>query len=443
MTPPFSLFLALRYIRPRRSIVSAVSVLAAVGVMLCVGAMTVVIAVMVGFESKIKEIVLGMEPHIYAYPQQAGMPLDPTGEEVLWEDVADRLRSAPGIRSVSPMVEDTVFVESSSEPVPGMMRAIDLATDPKAAEIRRLVEEEGIGEFDLKGSKAVIGSDLARRIQRDFQVGDTITLYSPNNIREIVRAVRDLQEDEDRKDDQEEWRAINKLVLPIDLEVTGVFDSIQYGNYLFVPLHIGQEIFELKDEVGGLAVELDEPYKAVEVRNAAVFPALPDGWAAPTWTEQRAQFFETIRNERIMMYVVMGVVFLAAAFGIMAVVLTVAIQKRHEIGVLRALGARLRQIIGGFLGLGMGIGLVGVPLGFLAAKLILDQRNNLQKYLKKVGIDLFPPEALRSVPEIPAKIQGSDLLIIGGIAFVLASIAGLSPTFSRARVDPAKALRDQ
>jgi lipoprotein-releasing system permease protein len=211
---------------------------------------------------------------------------------------------------------------------------------------------------------------------------------------------------------------------------------------ILVPLEIGQDLYELGTDVHGLSVELDDPFIADIVNRESINEIIPTGWQSQTWIERNKQLFATIRNERGMMYFVLFFIILVAAFSTMNTMITVTVQKRHEIGVMKALGAKISQIVGVFIGQGLIVGFIGSISGLAAGSLVLYYRNAIRGILSKnLGVEIFPEE-MYGVAEIPAQIIPSDITIICLGAFVLCTLAALPPAYMVARLDPAKALRD-
>ena len=169
---------------------------------------------------------------------------------------------------------------------------------------------------------------------------------------------------------------------------------------------------------------------------------LTPNWHSQTWMKKHQLFFEQIRNERAMMYFVLFFIVIVAAFSIMNTMITVTVQKRKEIGVMKALGAREKQIVWVFLAQGMVVGVIGTLVGLAAGNLVIEFREPLRQGLKAAfGMNIFP-EGLYGVAEIPERRRLLDMGIICVGAFVLCTLAALVPAWFAARLDPAKALRE-
>jgi len=434
----FSLFLALRYLKPKRTFVSVITLLSVIGVCFGVTALMVVISVMAGFEREIKETVLGFEPHI-TLVDYGGKRFDENGFALGngWAEVQRAVEALPEVEAVSPFIEGPVFLEVGSEPLAALMRAIDPVED---VQLEDLKEQQLVGTFDLEGNKVVLGADIAGRY--GVRLGDMVTVYAPSGVKDLVGAVRELEDDGGTEDAKEAISGIRQMLLPFDLEVSGILGSPQHGQALFLPLDIGLQLSELEDAVPTLAVRTTDPFRTNEFV-ARVLGALPEtGWDAVTWTERHANRFAAVRMERTMMYFVLFIIMLVAGFCIMVTMITVTVQKRQEIGVIGAVGARVSQIVWVFLGQGMVVGAVGVLSGLGLGALILHNRNHIRELIRVVTQKEIFDSSIYGVIEIPSRVLPVDLAVISGGAFMLCSLAALVPALFAARIDPAKALRN-
>ena len=275
-------------------------------------------------------------------------------------------------------------------------------------------------------------------------IGEHIEAFSTADIEPIVADLFDAADNDKLSDDELRSRVkelTESIKTPKDMIVTGIFDSVRYGEMILVPLEIGQDLYELEANVHGLSIELKDPFLADKI-NKEIIELLPFGWNSETWIQRNKQLFATIRNERGMMYFVLFFIILVAAFSTMNTMITVTVQKRHEIGVMKALGARVSQIVGVFIGQGLIVGLIGSVSGLAAGSLVLNNRNGIRDVLsQRLGLEIFPEE-MYGVAEIPAQIVSSDIAIICIGAFILCTLAALPPAYMVSCLDPAKALRD-
>jgi lipoprotein-releasing system permease protein len=445
----FSLFLALRYLRPKRTSVSIITLISVLGVTLGVGVLVLVIAVMTGFEAKLKETILGFEPHI-ALVQMGGMP-DPSDIEEddplfpsRWDQVQAKFRALPGVKAVFPYVAGNVLIEvgekGDKRRIAPQMRAVDTEDPDQVKQLDDLFGEET--PPPLEQDCVFISTMLADEL--GIGLGDTVSLVASKNLEEVLDAMDEVEADESIAKEERSDRLkekIEELMLPVEVEVTGVFESPWFASMIVLPLSIGQELYSLRANVHALSVQLEDPY-LVDIEAKKLVQEMPEYWGMNTWISRNKGRFDAVRNERAMMSFVLFFIVIVAAFSIMNTMITVTVQKRKEIGVMKALGATEDQIIWVFLSQGMIVGLLGTATGVGLGALVTHYRNEIRaKFSEWFSVDIFPADVY-SIAEIPAKIVASDIIMISVGAFILCALAAWIPAKIAARLDAAKALRD-
>ncbi len=410
MRLPFSLFLGLRYLRPRRTLFSAVTVLSLLGVLLGVMVLVVVISVMTGFDDMWREKILGFNAHITMTPVSGGsFDADPA--------FLDDLKSTPGIEGASPFIYGLAFLSHEGRVGSPIMRGVREADERSVSAVPDRME---YGAFDLQDGGIVLGTELARRL--GASVGDTVLAYSPQSF---------LSQDE--------------LRLPTELEVRGIFRVGMFdldAGYALVSLATARSLFGVERGVQGIQLKAADPSApAVEALARKLDALHGPGLQAQTWMDQNRQLFSALQVEKNMMYFLLVFIVIVAAFGITNTLITVTVQKTREIGLLKALGYRGPAIAGVFLWQGWVAGTLGSGLGIAAGLGVLEYRNDLLRFLnERMGVGLLPPE-LYQLAEIPSRTLPGDLVIIAGVALLICTLAGLIPAWRAARLDPASALR--
>jgi lipoprotein-releasing system permease protein len=425
---PFSLFLALRYLKPKRTFLSIITLISVLGVMLGVTVLILVISVMTGFDRELRQKVIDFDAHIVV-----------TSEDILtnWRELTGKIRNTPGVVATAPFVQGPVIADFQGRRMTPSIRAIDPEAEEKVVPLRKFVKQ---GALDLEGESALLGVELARQLR--VGVGDKVTIFSPGNVGHVIDAMKRL---ENAKGDEEK-KVIDELrdvILPKELTVTGIFETGHYvhdSGYLLVPLYIGQELYGLGDAVHGITVRTDDPYSAERVKERIQEFLTPPTFAE-TWIDMNHQYFEAVRLERTVMFFLLFFIVVVAAFGIMSTLITVTVQKRREIGIVKALGANITQIIWVFLGQGTVVGLFGTLTGLGLGMTLIRYRNEFSHWLAStLHIEIFPREVYQ-FSEIPAQVVPQDVWIICISAFLICSLAALIPAYFAARLDPVKALR--
>jgi lipoprotein-releasing system permease protein len=384
-----------------------------------------VISVMTGFERELTRKVLGFDAHLMV--SNSGVMED-------WPEVMKEVSANKEVTAVAPFVQGPVLVEFQNRRMAPKIRGIDPDLEGKVTNIRDFIVA---GAFDLDGDKVVLGSELARTLGAG--VGDKINIFSPANLNQILDELDRVE----KQGDKASASALKQMILPTELEVTGIFESGRYlydSEFVLVPLHIGQEIYNLGGGAHGLAVKTLDPFVAERVKNELNDTLTPPNMAL-TWIDLNKQLFDAIRMERNVMFFLLLFIILVAAFGIMNTLITVTVQKTREIGIMKALGARTIQIIGVFLAQGVVVGVFGTLTGLLTGITLVQYRNQVSDWLAStLGIEVFP-RSIYQFSEIPAEVIPKDVAIICISAFIICSLAALIPAWFAARLDPVKALR--
>ena len=421
----FSLFLALRYLKPKRTFLSIITLISILGVTLGVMVLILVISVMTGFERELTRKVVGFDAHLVV--SNSGVMED-------WPEVMKMVSANKEVTAVAPFVQGPVLVEFQDRRMAPKIRGIDPDLEGKVTNIRDFII---VGSLDLDGDKAILGSELARTLSAN--VGDKINIFSPGNINQILQELDRVE----KEGDKTSATALKQMILPMELTVAGIFESGRYlydSEFLLVPLHIGQEIYSLGGGAHGLAVKTRDPFLADQVKNELNASLTPPNLAL-TWIDLNKQLFEAIRMERNVMFFLLLFIILVAAFGIMNTLITVTVQKTREIGIMKALGARTIQIIGVFMAQGIVVGIFGTLTGLVTGIVLVQYRNQVSNWLATtLGVEVFP-RSVYQFSEIPAEVVPSDVIIICVSAFVICSFAALIPAWFAARLDPVKALR--
>ena len=396
--------------------------------MLGVTVLILVISVMTGFDRELRQKVIDFDAHILVGT-----------EDVLrdWRELKTKIDNTPGVVATAPYIQGPVIVEFQNRRVAPLIRGVDPVEEEKVIPLRKSIK---YGNLNLEGDSTVLGIELARKLQAN--VGDKITVYSPGNLGQILDGIKKL---ENAKGDEEK-KAIDQLrevILPKELTITGIFETGHYlhdSEYLLVPVYVGQELYGLQDGLHGITVRTDNPYSAERVKQAIEQFLQPPEYAQ-TWIDMNHQFFEAVRLERSVMFFLLFFIVVVAAFGIMSTLITVTVQKRREIGIMKALGANIAQVIWVFLGQGTVVGLFGTLTGLGLGMTLIRYRNEFSQWLATtLHIEVFPREVYQ-FSAIPAEVIPRDVAIICISAFFICSIAALIPAYFAARLDPVKALR--
>lgn len=427
MTSNAVLFLARRYLRAKRSFVSIITVISILGVAVGVLMMIVVNAVMQGFEGEFREALIGYQPHMLIKPAD-GKPALPTEVEAILE----KLRSWPEIQASTPYVGGIVYLELEGAQTGAPL--FGLPPDGEAFYMDKIAKHRMDGSLDLQDD-AIITADVAAA-ELNASIGNKLAIYPSSNVTSAVRRFRAAS---DLDDENKRHAAYKEIKLrPREIALTGYTRAESAGHFAYTTLATAQKIFGFEGTLTGALVEVKQPneIKALHQRllDAKV---IPEGWSATLWTDVGDARLAAMSNERFMMFFILGIIGLVAAFAVMNTTITVTTQKRREIGVLAALGTRQGQIVRIFVSQAAVVGVVGTLVGLLGSGLVLTYRNTIRAWLAGGGAadGMF-------LATIPAHIDPVFITFTCVGSILLCLVAAFPPAYLASRVDPAVALRD-
>jgi lipoprotein-releasing system permease protein len=419
---PFELLLALRYLRPRRTFVSVVTLISVLGVTLGVAVLIVVISVFTGFEHKLREKILGFNPHLRV--------LEANGTMHDFAGVAKTISANPNVKAVAPFVMGQVLVETKpssgpSENAAPLVRGLDSKLEARISALPASIIK---GKLDLSGRGVVIGIELARQLK--VAVGETLLVYSPADLIQWRQQVAGRTEKEPQPD---------------DYEVRGIFDSGYYAynrSLITVSLENAQKMYNLGRSVHGLLVVIEDPYRGGIVRKQ-LEQSLGPRFEISTWMDENAELLGQVAVTRNVEFYLLFFIMIVAALCILSALITFVIQKTREVGMLKALGATDLQVAGLFLSQSGFIGTLGIGAGFALGRLALSYRNEFLHFLNRtLRADLLDP-SIYGFGDLPALIVPGDMTLICGSAFLICLLGGVAPAWLAARLKPVEALRHE
>jgi len=407
---PFSLFLALKYMKPKRTFLSVISVISVIGVMLGVAVLIIVLSVMSGFDDMWRDKILGFDAHITVSRQGV---LEDT------DRLADIIRTVDGVSGVAPYVQGLVFIQHDGVVQTPLMRGIDVEQEKQ---VSRLPSHMVAGRFTLEEDEVIIGRELALRM--GIQVGDKLLVYSPQSF----------------------ISGRDEVSLPEEMRVAGIFEIGMWEydiGFILMPMAIARDLYGIDSGAHALRVMTRDPYQVRTIGRQISRKLILDypDISVKTWMDLNRQLFDALRVEKNMMFFLLIFIVLVAAFGITNSLIIVVVQKTKEVGLLKALGFSSGSIMRVFFWQGWIQGVAGCILGLGLGLVILHYRNGIMRWMAvALHMELFPKE-LYHLSEIPSRTSLADVLLVAGLSMIICTLAGLAPAWRAARLDPAQALR--
>ena len=438
------LFLAGRYLRPRRSMVSMITLCSLIGVTLGVAVLMVVLAVMTGFTDLMKSKLIETQAHF-----QVRVP----GGSFAIRDylpIVDEIKKAGA--EASPVILNPVLVQYR-HPVfneygtqVGYRQSFDarsyiIGVDREELTGRIKLDKSSLkdGTLDFAGAPdsldsrgIVIGDAMARRM--GLKVGDKIILHSANRLSELVKFAPD-----GRMTANESGSAY----IPPEFTVRGIYSLGKFdfdNSAMFIDYGEAADLFNLR-YTGATAVFGwgRDPFDQ-KALIAGLRKSIPN-YEVVTWEDNNRRLLEVLNVEKRMMFFLLIFIVLVAAFSITGTLITSVYQKTREIGLLKALGASDRVVTGIFIGQGMLIGVIGSISGVALGTLVISLRNHILHLVSNcTGMELFPKE-FYYFNELPAHIVPQDVAFIVISSILLCTLGAVLPAWRAARLAPARALR--
>ncbi len=406
-------FISLRYLRAKKAegFISVIAGFSFVGIALGVATLIVVMAVMNGFRDELIKRVLGVDGHVAV--------VAPAGQGIQnYEDLRQRLAKDEDVISVIPMVEGQVMVTSRAASVGALARGIsreDLKQKPLLFES---IPDEALQQFDGMNG-VVMGKGLARRL--GAYAGDVVSLISPQTRSTVLGSIPRMKE----------------------FTVLGTFEvgMFEYdNNILLMPLQAGQVFFKRPDAASMLELTLKDP-QAASSKADDIRKNLTDFYYLTDWMRTHHQFFNALKVERNVMFLILTLIVLVAAFNIISSLIMLVKSKTQDIAILRTMGLSRASVMRIFFLNGATIGVIGTLVGVTLGLLVALNLPAIQHWLESVtGAELFSAE-IYYLSSLPAKVLPEDVTNVTLMALALSFIATLYPAWKAAKTDPAEVLR--
>lgn len=415
------LFLAWRYLKPKRNAVSFITCMSVVGVTLGVAVLIVVLAVMTGFTDEMKDKMIDTMAHMQIQDYRLGYIANPAS-------VVKEVK-ALGCEA-SPIIYKHGLIQKGEHLIPKVVIGIRPDEKSSSIDVKRYMF---VGEFSLKKGEAVVSDVIAQEL--NLRIGEKIILHSPSKITKMFK----YEEGKGFKFNEDKA----KVFLPDEYRISGFFSFGKYdfdSSVIFINIDDAADLFELPwDSATSVYVKTKDPFhlQGIQDELQKKFPALQ----ILSWQQLNRQFLGVLAVEKNMMFFLLIFIVLVAAFSISNTLITVVLQKTREIGLIKALGASPMTILRTFVLQGFIVGVMGTLCGTLLGIAVIHWRNQIMFTVSKLtGWELFPKK-FYFFSELPARIVAGDLLIICIVSVILCTLGALLPAWRAARLDPAKALR--
>ncbi len=405
--------IARRYLMPGKGegFIFLVAGISLAAVMLGVAALIIVMSVMNGFRAELFDKVVGLNGH--AVIQGPGGRLDD------WEPILEQARRTPGVVSANALIEQPLMASNQGRVEAILLRGVtpqDMAENPV---LNGNVLAGSLGNVRPGTDSVAIGSRLAELLGLD--IGGSITIISP----------------------QGRVTPFGTMPRIVDYRVAAIFEVGLYDfdrAFVVMPMEEAQNFLMMGDAVGMIEVETTDADRVQDIL-APVARDLGGRAVINDWRSMNSALFEALQVERVVMFVVLSIIVLVAAFNILSALVMLVRAKRRDIAILRTMGATRAGVVKVFMMVGITIGVLGIIAGFLLGMLGLHYRQPIVNFFQRLtGRELWDP-TVRFLTELPAKTDPVEVAAIVTIALVLTFLATIFPAWRASKTDPVQVLR--
>ncbi|TKJ37570.1 lipoprotein-releasing system transmembrane subunit LolC [candidate division LCP-89 bacterium B3_LCP] len=406
----YELFIATRYLKSKRrtGFISLISYLSIAGVAIGVAALIIVLSVMNGFETEVRNRIIGADAHIRLGTHHEEGIVDV-------ESIMDKIRDIDHITGISPYIMDKGLIRIDKRTEGAIVRGVDPATVGDVSDLPQTIIHGGmhLGRTDVTGAEnlpgLVLGRMLADRLYATL--GDTVILFSPG-------AAGPFSQPRAKR-----------------FHLAGIFETglYEYDDiFAYIAIPEAQELYRMTDKVTGIEIKLDDLDKAGQVKEIILgilgFPYFPR-----TWHEMHRNLFNWMKIEKWAGFIILSLIVMVAAFNIISSLIMVVMEKRKEIGILKSMGATSASIRKIFIYEGLAVGVVGTVMGVMLGWGLC---------MLQISYRFFrlPPD-IYFLSELPILMRSSDFIMVITAALVLCFLASVYPAHRAAALVPVEAIR--
>lgn len=411
----YEILIGLRYLKSKRreAVISLITLISSGGVALGVMALIVVLSVMSGFEKDLRDKILGTNAHVVLLRFGEGGITDV-------DKLLPRITPLPHVAAAAPFTLHQVMLTSRHGVMGAVLRGVDPEREGQVTDLARNMKKGSLDALSRDGEGIILGKSLAASL--GISVGDPVNVVSPvgGGVTPLGMAPRVKQ-----------------------FTVVGVFEAGMYeydAGLAYIPIPAAQTFFRMGKSVTGVEIKLDDIYQAPQVAGQ-MQEELRFPFYTRTWMEMNKNLFSALKLEKTVMFIILVMIVLVAAFGVVSTLTMLVMEKTREIAILKSMGATAAGIMRIFILDGVVIGAVGTLVGLLGGLVVTKNLDRIVSFVERVfGIDAFPGDVY-FLDKLPHQINAPDVVVVVIVSLSISFLATLYPSWQASRLNPVDALR--
>ena len=416
---PFEWQVGLRYTRAgkrsgRNSFISFISLISVAGIALGVAALIVVLSVMNGFQKEVTDRLMSVLAHVEVFDTRGAMPD--------WREQTLAAFKNPQVRAAAPFVETQGMLLRDEALRPVIVRGVLPVEEAKVSDVAKQIKRGSLDALKPGAFNIVLGSELARALEVDLGQSVTLMLEQAPSARAGA--------------------GTPPLPRMRVFTVVAVFEAGHNevdSGLAFVHLDDAQGLMHLAGP-SGLRLRLADMDRAPQVVRE-LKDSMPGQLWMRDWSKVSASWYALVQSQKNMMFIILSMIIAVAAFNLVSTLVMTVTDKQADIAILRTLGASPASIMKIFMIQGALVGFLGAALGVAGGALIAFNIGVIVPFIERLFGMHFLSKAIYKISAVPSDLHWGDVAQIGSIAFALALVATLYPSWWAARVKPAEALR--
>lgn len=404
--------IAFRYLRTKRreGFISVISAFAFLGITLGVATLIIVMSVMKGYEVELIDRILGINGHITIN--------SPAHQIHDYNKLSESIQNISHVKYVAPMVLGQAMAATNNFASGVIVRGMDGEDLENKPSMENAIQSEQF-EYYKNNQGILIGTTLARHLE--VGIGDSLKLIAPKSENVVIGSVPRMK----------------------TFKVVGIFDTGMYeynNSTIFMPLQQAQVFFQYYKSVSDIEIIIDNQQNLAQVKNS-LSHLLEEQMITTDWTMANQSLVSALRVERNVMFLILSLIIMIAAFNIISMLMILVKDKYKSIAILRTIGMSRASVVKIFITCGFIVGCLGTIFGCGLGVIIAYCLEDVRKYLESfIGVTLFDP-VIYFLTTLPSQLSFSNVIMVASMSLLLSFLSTIYPAWKAAKLLPVEALR--